>query len=335
MQLAMALLRVGRVQVSPCIYEPVAGELTEHVFLPGIVVPPRTSLKDSGYTSRGYVDVNAENCRPEGKCETRQRTYKQNMDPATDVLGNSDRGVDQVALLPPDIPAESLAPFTVKLEGEEDLWDENDKSLEIAMSQMDIPDPPSSQQGVRSQSASALNLPHPPARLLQPSHEGESKDWEGFKSRDKRVREKSSDSSNASVSKLSSKPLVASQNKQQKPMKLESNDSAFTACSPTSVGKAEPVRDFSKSISASSDKLRLVPTRPVMASARSCGSNTMTAPGLSKKFKCPTITNTAAARAEQEKKAAAAAKLVQRAGQPLPAEEAWMEDMDWNVDDSF
>lgn len=61
----------------------------------------------------------------------------------------------------------------------------------------------------------------------------------------------------------------------------------------------------------------------------------MGAQGLAKKFKCPTVTNTAAARAEQEKKAAAAAKLVKKAGQPLPADETWMEDVDWNVDDSF
>lgn len=305
-------------------------------------MPHRSTLEDSGYTSRGvgaisgvqtsrrYSNPQAMTTSPSSqtKCFKKATSSKA-------VLSQSARGSQPniAKQAPSPVKVNSLqATWQVKSTLEEDLWDENDKSLEMAMSQMDIPDPPSSQQGGRSQSTSALNLPMPPARMRQASNEPSDAKWEGFKSRDKRVREKSSDSSTASVGKLSSKPLVA--------VAVRGNASqppppAMVVTSTQTV-RLPPIRTLSKSSSANTGNKpapAATSLRPSMAPSRSFNSST--GAGLTKKFKCPTVTNTAAAKAEQDKKAAAAAKLNTRAGQPLPADEAWMEDVDWNVDDSF
>lgn len=310
-----------------------------------VVVDPstRSTLGDSGYTSRGQKDTGyKENthrpCSPDTavKQTHKRSTFMQKACSANAVFKETESRSPQKPAKPVSAAWQEEAPPTLdlRLQPEEDLWDEDDKSLEMAMSQMDIPDAPSSQQGGRSQSNSMLKLPVPPARMRHSSNETEEKRWEGFKARDKRTREKSSDSSSSSVGKLSSKPLVMSQGRIHRPAQESVTPAPVTPLA-APVIKVEPVRNFTKSTSASSDKLKIGSARPMMASARSCGSNIMGAQGLAKKFKCPTVTNTAAARAEQEKKAAAAAKLVKKAGQPLPADETWMEDVDWNVDDSF
>lgn len=300
----------------------------------------RSTLEDSGYTSRGiggisgvqpsrrYSNPQAMTTSPSSQTKCFRKATSSNA-----VLSQPTRGSQ------PNVAKQ--APSPVKVDGlqgtrqvkstlEEDLWDENDKSLEMAMSQMDIPDPPSSQQGGRSQSTSALNLPLAPARMRQASNELSDIKWEGFKSRDKRVREKASDSSTASVGKLSTKPLVAVRGNVGQPP-----PPAMVVTSTQTV-KLPVTRTLSKSSSANTCNKPAPATtsmRPSMAPSRSFNSST--GDGLTKKFKCPTITNTAAAKAEQDKKAAAAVKLNTRAGQPLPADEAWMEDVDWNVDDSF
>lgn len=288
----------------------------------------RSVLHDSGYTSREKSSA-----RSTDHLTSIPDPPPTKLQPSTRRAVSSSAVFADAAKSPLRKSACGMSPVKTKdkisLQVDEDLWDENDKSLEMAMSQMDIPDPPSSQQGGRSQSTSALNLPVPPARLRQDLDEHTAAKWEGFKSRDKRTREKSSDSSTASVGKLSSKPLSASQTR---PARVVQADAYSTL--PISDTKTEAARSLSKSTSASSDKLKIGTARPMMASARSFGANGVPSQALNRKFKCPTITNTAAAKAEQEKKAAAAAKLVKQAGQPLPANEAWMEDMDWN-DDSF
>lgn len=306
-----------------------------------IETPLRSNLEDSGYISRG-------NSTKRDDQDSRRHSNPQAFTKASfsqtltlKKAASSNAVFSQLrAGSQPKIAKQHPSPgktdglgatWQVKSTMEEEFWDENDKSFEFAMSQMEIPDPPSSQQGGRSQSTSALNLPAPAARLSQTAAGPTEGKWEGFRSRDKRSREKSSDSSAASAGKLSSKPLEAVRPDNQRALVT----TVGTAILSTSTSNTPLVRTLSKSNSVSTEKaVTSNPvTRPAMAPSRSFSSTSMNGAGLAKKFKCPTITNTAAAKAEQDKKAAAAAKLVKRAGQPLPPDEAWMEEVDF--DDSF
>jgi hypothetical protein len=231
---------------------------------------------------------------------------------------------------------------------EDEFWDENDKSLEMAMSQMDIPDAPSSQQGRKSASLETLKLGLPVPKPKPQEEKATTNSWTGFKSRDKRAREKSSDSSSvASFGKLSSKPLVATRPNVQattatiqattKPVPvLVKVDAKAETTGPKSVAL---LRSLSQVSSNSTKPASTATIKPMVGgttttTARAFGlSKSNSGASLTKKFKCPTILNTAAAKAEKERKAAATAKAASRVAQPLPAHEAWMEDLDW--DESF
>lgn len=305
-------------------------------------LPKSSDLEDSGYTSRGNATTAAAGiaCRPldpltPSKAGSSQRSSLQKAASSNAVLGRPTFNGQTKVAKPDSVPKQAGPTATLQVNStmEDEFWDENDKSLEIAMSQMDIPDPPSSQQGGRSQSTSALNLPVPPERLRQASNDGTGV-WAPFKSRDKREREKSSDSSSGSVGKLSSKPLAAIQPSIVQVSTSTTNARTTSTTSTLSTTAKKPARTLVKSTSTSSDKSATainVVARPAMGPTRSLSSNLMPSAGLTKAFKCPTVTNATAAKAEQDKKAATAAKL-KLAGQPLPADEAWMEDMDWDGD---